>query len=33
METKKQMGRDLTTGNVPKALLIFATPLFLSNLL
>ena len=33
METKKQMGRDLTTGSVPRALLIFATPLFLSNLL
>lgn len=33
MASQKQMGRDLTTGSVPRALLAFATPLFLSNLL
>ena len=33
MEAKKRMGRDLTTGSVPKGLIAFATPLFLSNLL
>ena len=33
MEVKKRMGRDLTTGSVPKGLIAFATPLFLSNLL
>ncbi len=33
MEAKKRMGRDLTTGSVPKGLIAFATPLFLSNML
>lgn len=31
--TKKSMARDLTTGSVPKLLLTFAAPLFLSNAL
>ena len=33
MEAKKRMGRDLTTGSVPKGLIAYATPLFLSNML
>jgi len=33
MEAKKRMGRDLTTGSVPRGLIAFATPLFLSNML
>ena len=33
MGIKKQLGRNLTTDSVPGALLIFAAPLFLSNLL
>jgi len=33
MAAQNQLGRDLTTGSVPKTLIIFASPLFLSNLL
>lgn len=33
MNTKKTFVRDFTTGSVPKQLLIFSTPLLLSNLL
>lgn len=33
MQASKRMGRDLTTGSVPRALIAFATPLFLSNML
>lgn len=33
MSEQKRMGRDLTVGSVPKLLVAFASPLFLSNLL
>lgn len=33
MENKKTMAKDLTNGNVPKLLLLFAAPLFVSNAL
>jgi len=33
MENKKTMAKDLTVGSVPKQLLIFAAPLFVSNAL
>lgn len=33
MSEQKRMGRDLTVGSVPKLLIAFASPLFLSNLL
>ncbi len=33
MEEKKTMAKDLTTGSVPKLLLLFAAPLFVSNAL
>lgn len=33
MDNKKTMAKDLTTGSVPKLLIIFAAPLFVSNAL